>query len=397
MPTGDYWQEVRSLVAAHRFRPLLEAYVVGPNNHPGLRDFAKNLDTTDVSLNAMPLGTVFYHRMKPPAETLIYPIMTVLSDWVVRDLAAVLLNDRKQKSPDYARKLLAVSPNSPHAMGLLIEDAWDEAEKRLDEWQRVAGDHPTFLAALARRYEQMGRGDEAERALKQYIEKSPDRWAFEKLAAFYKDRGDEARWKATLDEFLEKVEDHGLDHAKIRVEIAEALMRKGRFDEARPYADAAAQTWAEWAMRTAQVCAEGQQDWEAAEGWARARAERYPQTSCYEWLGFCQRTGHGDLAAARDWTLRYLNDLGDQTGPAAAIPRACLLMMSGQPAEAIAPLQRLIATAASNPSLHQSALVALAAAAARAGDLKQLDAVAKQFLDRYEQPPQVLRHPGRDP
>lgn len=119
------------------------------------------------------------------------------------------------------------------------------------------------------------------------------------LAAQYKKQGDPTRWKATLDDFLAKTEDHALDHAKVRVDIANALMAEGRFADARPYAAAAAQTYAGWAMACAQQCAEGQKEWEVAEGWARAASERYPETMGATWLSFCERTGKGDIAAAR--------------------------------------------------------------------------------------------------
>ena len=54
------------------------------------------------------------------------------------------------------------------------------------------------------------------------------------------------RWKETLDDFLAKVEDHGLDHARIRVQIANDFMehQHGRTASLRP---AAVETWAPWA------------------------------------------------------------------------------------------------------------------------------------------------------
>ena len=100
-------------------------------------------------------------------------------------------------------------------------------------------------------------------ALSRYIELSPDAWAYQTLAATYKEQGNIDRWKETLDEFLKKVEDPGLDHAKVRVEIANYYMGLKQWDKARPYAEAAAATWAGWAMSCAARCAEGEQDWAA--------------------------------------------------------------------------------------------------------------------------------------
>ena len=81
--------------------------------------------------------------------------------------------------------------------------------------------------------------------------------------------------------------------------IADDLMKSGRYAKAWPYAEAAAQTGAGWAMTCAQNCAEGLNKWEAAEQYARAWSKRYPGSMWTVWFVFCERTGHGDIAAAR--------------------------------------------------------------------------------------------------
>ena len=86
-------------------------------------------------------------------------------------------------------------------------------------------------------------------------------------------------------------------------------MSGGHYAEAWPYAEAAARTWAGWAMTCAQNCAEGLENWKAAEGYARASTERYPQSMWAVWFLFCERTGHGDIAAARAWTREFATGL----------------------------------------------------------------------------------------
>ena len=191
VPTDDYWDEVRPLVATHRFRPVLESYVTGPES-PDFKGFMADLDTTDLRLTWMPLirlaGT-----LDPNASGghKLNGIVLLLADWTVRDLSMSLsYYSRPPHSADRAGKLLAVSPNSPLAMAQLIQDNWDEAEKKLQEWQKVVGDHPTFVAAMARHDVKVGRTDRAERGLKRSIELSPDLWAFQELANLYKNRGE---------------------------------------------------------------------------------------------------------------------------------------------------------------------------------------------------------------
>jgi hypothetical protein len=93
------------------------------------------------------------------------------------------------------------------------------------------------------------------------------------------------------------------------VKIADDLMKDGRYADAWPYAEAAARTWAGWAMTCAQNCAEGLEKWDAAEGYARASSQRYPGSMWAVWFLFCEQTGHGDIAAARAWTKRFSAEL----------------------------------------------------------------------------------------
>lgn len=51
----------------------------------------------------------------------------------------------------------------------------------------------------------------------------------------------------------------------MRVDIARHFMGRKEWDKARPYADAAAQTYAGWAMLCAAECYEGLEDWDKAE------------------------------------------------------------------------------------------------------------------------------------
>ncbi|SIO46894.1 hypothetical protein SAMN05444166_4999 [Singulisphaera sp. GP187] len=384
VPTGEYWVEARPLVAEHRFRPFLETYVPGANDRASLIAFGEKLDTTDLGPNSAALQRKMTANMPPGTITSLFGVSVLLSDWNARDLSQSLLYFRESRAADYAHKLLSVSPNSAYAMAMLVEYAWDEAEKKVDGWRKQVGDHPSLIGALARRYDKLDRMEEAEVLLKRYIELSPDPWAYRLLANRAKALGNEARWIAILDDYLAKEEDHGLDHAKVRVEIAEALMAKGRFDEARPYADAAAETWAGWAMQTAQKCAEGQEDWDDAEKWAYARAERYPHTSAYDWLDFCVRTGHGHLKEACDFTLAVLNRTGDRAEDQVVVQRASLLIAKGEPGKTFDSLQQLIKAESDNTSGHQVACVTLFTAAGLAGDQKLLDTSAEQFIDQYK-------------
>jgi tetratricopeptide (TPR) repeat protein len=124
------------------------------------------------------------------------------------------------------------------------------------------------------------------------------------LSEVYRLKGDEENWLSTLEAFL-KTEDYGLGHAQIQVEIADHFIGKGDWARARPYADAAAESWAAWALLKAGQCAEVMQDWQAAENWYAGLAQRYPE-NVWAWYEFCRRTGHGDEQRALQFALPFV-------------------------------------------------------------------------------------------
>ena len=121
------------------------------------------------------------------------------------------------------------------------------------------------------------------------------------MADIYKRQGKLGRWKEVLEDSLES-EDFALSHARTRVTIAEFHMERGELDQALPYAVAAADTGAAWAMLCASRCLEGLGRWEESEAMVRATSERYDEQP-FVWYFWCRRTGHGDLAAAQDFAL----------------------------------------------------------------------------------------------
>src|SRR5262249_35244557 len=130
------------------------------------------------------------------------------------------------------------------------------------------------------------------------------------LANLYKRQGKPEEWKATLDEYLQQGE-QDLQHARIRVDIAEELMAGKKWKEAQPYAEEAAQTGAAWAMLCANQCYEGLGEWDQAELWVRRTAERYPNNT-FAWFFWCWRTRKGDARAARRMVENYIQRQGGQ-------------------------------------------------------------------------------------
>ncbi|WP_422928463.1 hypothetical protein [Singulisphaera sp. PoT] len=216
---------------------------------------------------------------------------------------------------------MELDPLSTYALATLIEYDWPRYKDKAKEWEQASTRSLALAKVFAERYMDERHFDVAETYWKRAIAIYPDDTSYEELAESYKARGDVARWKETLDEYLDKVEDHGLNHAGVRVKIADEFMKQKRWKEARPYADAAAETWAGWAMACASRCAEGMEDWESAELWMRRVSERYPRSSYLNWFKLCSRTGHGDIKAAAAFAEECFADFGKDV-PIQDLPEA---------------------------------------------------------------------------
>jgi tetratricopeptide (TPR) repeat protein len=317
VPVDEYWNEVKDDVASHRYRPYLETLALPWQvSSRTFHQFADRFDLSDVEVTA--------HEMMRLLDK--FPAARGKAAWRVAlshtELAAseqaymtwISAEESKEIRLKCADDLLSVSPNHPLARATLIDLAWDKVKDKVNEWEKQSEDNPAFLAAIGRRSFNDKKYEDARRALKRYIEQSPDLWAYQMVADSFKAQRDMARWRETLDDFLAKVEDLGLDHAKVRVQIAEYFMSRKEWDKATPYAENAGESWAQWAMTCAARCAEGDGRWEQAETWHKRNAERYSETSFADWYFFCKRTGHGNLAGARDFTEQYIRSLDNTRG-----------------------------------------------------------------------------------
>jgi len=144
----------------------------------------------------------------------------------------------------------------------------------------------------------------------------------------------------------------------VQVEIAQHYMDQKRWAEAKEYAEAAAQTWAGWAMNCAARCHEGLENWDQAELWTQRQTERYPNVCWPNWYLFCKRTGHGDLRSAQKWTEDYLAASEKRPDMANQDMAACFYWMNGAPKKALDLLGKSFAANASPATGVHLALIA---------------------------------------
>ena len=309
VPAADEVPAWLPLVADHPYRPLIESFAA-PEGDPRFAEQFARVPFRDVGL----ADTRIYKAVRaadPMLGDTLHAGAIAHADLTAWD-GVLLLNGVADSAWVWtAYDLLHVSPDAPLGMACVIEWDWDSVAGEVDGWLETHGEQPAILDALGRRYAALGRLDDAERLLNRCLEHSGDRRIYQALADIQRSRGHMDEWRATLDRFLETEEDRGLDHATVRVAMAEVYLDRGEIREAVRLAEAAAETWAGWAMEVAVRCNEAAGDLERAGLWARRISERYPVSSWPTWFLFCKRTGVGDLDAAIALADPYVESMAD--------------------------------------------------------------------------------------
>jgi tetratricopeptide (TPR) repeat protein len=273
-----------------------------------------------------------------------------------------------------AHNLHRYDPDSPLARGCLIEAKWQEASPHVAAWETDHGGDAFVLAQLGFRRLSEKNLAEAERLFKQALARSPDGWIFKGLAEVYRQESKVDQWIKDTEEYL-KTEDMALDHAHALEDLAKYLMEAKRYEQARPFAERAAQSGAGWAMISAARCAEEVKDWEAAERWVSASTRRYSK-SWLDWIYWCKRTGRGDAKAAAGVVRAQLAAGRTPSTDEEAVKVAIVLILDGRPKEAKDLLENLVR--APHDTATQSLLIL---ACDRHGDTAARDSVMRAVAD----------------
>ncbi len=334
VPTEDFLTVAAPLIADHPLRPFLETFAWDVVKRREAMAQVAQLTPDGLELHAGRILSAF-SRFRVMSANPIVQAMQQHRDALARDFVVLgrLIDDDPKQLDRCAKSLLRISPHSPLARSWLV-DVNSASKAEIAEWEKLAVKYPALAGALARHYDKAEQWDDAVRCYQAAIKVVGDKAIYESLADLYAKKGEENRWLETLEAALQ-LPDYGLDHAAIQKKIAWHFMDKKEWTRALPYATAAADCYSEWGLLCAAACHEGLEEWEKAEQYVRATADRY-RSSAVGWYFFCRRTGHGDLQAARDLAQAYVDDPSAQDSRDARYDVAAFYVLEKQLDKALA-------------------------------------------------------------
>lgn len=341
VPTEEFLTLAGPLVDDHPLRPFLDTLAWDIVKQRGAMARVAQMAPDGLELHAGPILGSFGHFRVRNAN----PILASMQehrDALARDFVVLgrLVDDDPKQLDRCAKALLRISPYSPLARRWLV-DVKAASKAQIAEWEKLAIKYPGLASGLAQYYIKAEQWDDAARCCQAAIKIVDDKAIYELLAEVYAKKGDEGRWLETLEGAL-RLPDYGLDHAQIQSKIAWHLMGKKEWTRALPYATAAAECYSAWGLMCAAACYEGLHEWEKAEQFVQATADRY-RSSALEWYFFCRRTGRGDLAAARNLAKTYVEDPSAQDSRDARCDVATFYVLEGQRDKALAVYREVLA------------------------------------------------------
>jgi tetratricopeptide (TPR) repeat protein len=310
---SDYVSQARASVMDHPYKYFIDALGMAYYNTPnakgvGLALMEPKFVLATCTRRQLPVYTVErgYQSDGGPSPDQFWQQIIRNSDYDATDIEGLIYwargEDVNPWVTDELTHLRKVSPQSPTLQAFDIAAGFNAAKAAQYEAQH--GDYPTVSIALGLAYYHQHRWADAERCFRKYIAVSPDQVGYEDLANVFKDQKKDDKWLATLNDYLNHGVDYGLQASQVQEQIAGYYMDHHDFRSAVPYADAAEETASAGGMFTAAQAHSGIGDFSTAEQMFKEEMSHYSETPL-NWFCWCSRTGHGDLASARQALMDY--------------------------------------------------------------------------------------------
>jgi tetratricopeptide (TPR) repeat protein len=345
---SDYVSQVQPLIAEHPFKFVIDTY--GIRHSADIATLRRSVTVPadallESNLRQLPIYYLYSWILPngPDSGPQLWDRMVLNSDCTSFDLERMAGIEEKtpqnaQWLTDEVEDLRRHTPQSPIVTAADIRDHWDAA--KAGKWESEHGDFPTVSFALGKKYAELKQWTDAERCFRKYIAVAPDYAGYEALSNVFRDQGKDDAMLSTLNEYLSRGQDYGLQFANAQVEIANYYMRKLDYKSALPYATAAAGTGAGWAMLCEADALTGLGNFDEAEQLYVEEVEHYSDYNPVKWYDWCTATGHGDIATATQKTIDYYAHQGDNVDKTDLMNLGCLYLGQNRLGEALAVFQQ---------------------------------------------------------
>lgn len=369
LPADDLVEEIAPTIEGHPYAAYLRSEVSNPETaRAEFKKLEAAVKPTDLDFNAQYMIYSSYQRASPNTYMGFWLQALRHQDLIQPDLVRELQYDSQSQRYDLLVHFLSnVAPQLPQAVAQRIAASGLKDAEEARPLETRYDQSPRVLQAIADWYSSRGKYGDAKRCLERRIAIAPEVSAYRSLADVYAWSNERAKWKATLEEAL-KVPTLGLDHALIQDMLARYYMHRNELEQARPYAEAAAQSYSAWGLTCAALYNERLGKLDRAEALVRACSERY-DASCFDWLFWCRRTGRGDETAAKRLAEANLEKYR-QFAPAHQFELAIYYLTEKDPAAALAILEKAFnARPGSYKDLHAALIADAQGDAARRDEL----------------------------
>ncbi|MEM1354517.1 MAG: hypothetical protein AAGH88_06485 [Planctomycetota bacterium] len=317
--TTDYLRDAIHAIERHPFAPLIYTYVFRSNTiNQGMAQLMGMFEPTYINLYH--LWAFTYHipyrrdmvlangkEMRWYGDKAGEMELQESGSWLVG--LRWFYNEDIAKRGDWARRMNGYDPHNPLRAAMFLRYL-DLPPNRFNRLSERYGHHPVVAHELADKAEELGDVPTALKHAAVAAEAAPERRTLERIARLHLQLGDEDAWLAAMKQALAQP-DMGLDRAQLNRLIANTYMNQGRYDEALAYTQAAAGSWAYWAMETHVICLAVNGRHEEAERLTLAMDERYGGPTKSAWLNYMSWAGQANGDDAIDLADRIAGPQND--------------------------------------------------------------------------------------
>ncbi|MEZ6031753.1 MAG: hypothetical protein R3C17_01495 [Planctomycetaceae bacterium] len=285
-----------------------------------------------------------------------------------------------------ARWLNNVSLDSPMSYSEQVLLDWANVADKAEQWGIQFPGYPGLHFALARACKSFGNVDRAIEHYNHYLAMIQDARGYIGLAeAMYMKDRESSEWMSVLEKSME-CEDYFLTHSQAAQEAASTLMHDGRYEEALPWAERAAESGSGSGLQSLVEALTGTADFERAESICIQTSQRYQSDDWYQW---CVATGEGDLESAWEFEQERLKVRYAPGDSQSEMVKALYAEITNDTARALKILLRMAKNRPPSepPYVWTDSMAYLIAD--RAGDQKICNQILKSYRDQREPPLQV--------